>query len=99
MSKLKEIIEGHVNEFKKLAGLENEQIEKVSASRQLICNNCEMKLGNTCNTGKYINPITLETAQEKKVGFIQGCGCRLSAKQRSPDSSCPAGFWGKEFIN
>lgn len=98
MSILKEIVDGHVNEFFSNIGVkQNEEKEKIFKSRARICLNCPLKTGNTCNRSKYINPETLEVSTTSKEGFVQGCGCRLSAKQKSPGSSCPAGFWGGEF--
>ncbi len=96
MSKLREIIDGHVNEFKSVIGSEVENEEVFEARRQ-ICINCPLKSGNTCNKSKWINPETLEVASVRREGFVNGCGCRLSAKQKSPTSECPAGFWGREF--
>lgn len=98
MSKLKEIIEGHVNEFKSLISVTSEDHRKIFKSREKICLQCPLKSGNTCNTRMSINPETLETAPaaENKPGFVKGCGCRLSAKQKSLTSKCPAGFWGEE---
>lgn len=97
MSKLREIIDGHVNEFLDIVGLEDEKKNEVFTSRQNICITCPLKFGNTCNKSKFINPITLEVVDKPTSGFIRGCGCRLSAKQKSPSSRCPAGFWGGEF--
>ena len=98
MSILKQIAEGHLNEFLSKVGVEQtEEKEKVFQSRAKICLNCPLKTGNTCNRSKYINPKTMEVSSTRKAGFAQGCGCRLSAKQKSPGSKCPAGFWGGEF--
>lgn len=103
MSKLKEISEGHLNEFLSKVGVsQSDEKEKVFAARKKICLNCPLKSGNNCNPRKSINPSTLEVkdiplGKAPEKGFIKGCGCRLSAKQRSPGSKCPAGFWGGEF--
>ena len=97
MSKLREIVDGHLNELGSALGLTNEDSQKVFRSREKVCNHCPLKSGNTCNPGLYINPKTLETSSTAKAGFHKGCGCRLSAKQKSPNSVCPAGFWGGEF--
>lgn len=119
MSLLKQIVEGHVNEFKTLVGLNVEESkEKIFESRAKICESCPLKNGNTCNTAlvidddhnttifnsremtkasdpSHINKFYYLTKEGKRV--YRGCGCRLSAKQKSPDSVCPAGFWGGEF--
>lgn len=97
MSKLKEIIDGHINELKSKIGIVDQEKEKIFEIRKKICINCPLKSGNTCSTSKYINPKTLDVSTLPKVGYIRGCGCRLSAKQKSPSSECPAGFWGGEF--
>lgn len=99
MGVLKQIIEGHINEFKSAVGLTTEEQERVYASRARICSNCPLKSGNTCNPTLAIHPVTMEVVPmaKKKPGFIQGCGCRLTAKQKAPGSACPAGFWGKEY--
>lgn len=99
MSKLKEILDGHVNELKSKIGIENQKQQEIFDIRTSICNSCPLKSGNTCNTKKFINPETFEVSLVKKEGFVKGCGCRLSAKQKSPSSKCPAGFWGGEFNN
>ncbi|WP_143569830.1 hypothetical protein [Tenacibaculum agarivorans] len=90
------IIQGHFNEFKSLF-VKDENL--VFLSRERICNNCPLKTGNSCNSSKYIHPLTKEFSNYRKQGFVRGCGCRLSAKQRAKGSSCPAGFWGGEFKN
>lgn len=101
MSIFKQIIEGHINEFRVLVGTSPEEVNKIYKARAKVCIQCPLKNGNTCNPSLSINPKTLETAPtvEKKIGFIKGCGCRLSAKQKSHTTSCPAGFWGGEFNN
>lgn len=90
---LKEIINGHINELKSMVGLSNKDEMAVFSLREKICNHCPLKTGNTCNTRKWIHPKTLALSDHYEEGFISGCGCRLSAKQKSKSSSCPAGFW------
>lgn len=97
MSKLKEIIDGHVNELKSLVGVEDVEDSKVFDKRAIICSSCPLKTGNTCNPKKYLNPQTMEVSERPRRGFYKGCGCRLSAKQKSKNSKCPAGLWGGEF--
>ena len=98
MSKLREIVEGHINEFKSAVGITaSSDQRRVVKSRVDVCNACPLKNGNTCNPKKYIHPETLEVSDVAAPGFVPGCGCRLSAKQQSPTSECPAGFWGKEY--
>lgn len=95
--KRNEIIGGHFNELRSKLGLENQNDEYIFSVRVEICNACPLKSDNNCNAMKWMNPDTLEVANSPKDGFIRGCGCRLSAKQRSKLSLCPAGFWGGEF--
>ena len=100
MGILKQIVQGHINEFKSKVGIEDKEQEKIFQSRAKICSACPLKNGNSCDTSKGIHPVTLDvtTDKNKKVqGYKFGCGCRLSAKNRSPLSACPAGFWGGEF--
>lgn len=92
-----EIIGGHFNELRSKLGLADQNEEYVFAVREEICNACPLKNGNNCDTQKWINPQTMDVVNAPKEGFIKGCGCRLSAKQKSKASLCPAGFWGGEF--
>lgn len=95
--KRNEIVSGHFNELRSKMGLANRNEEIIFSLREEICNGCPLKNGNNCNALKWINPNTLEVVDSSKDGFVRGCGCRLSAKQRSKLSHCPAGFWGGEF--
>jgi hypothetical protein len=97
LGKRNEIASGHINELRSKIGLANENDEYIFAKREKICDACPLKNGNSCDTQKWIDPITLEISKMPKNGFIRGCGCRLSAKQKSKYSNCPAGFWGGEF--
>lgn len=95
--KRNEIIGGHFNELRSKLGVADQNEESIFSLREQICNECPIKNGNNCNAMKWLNPKTLEVADSPKDGFVRGCGCRLSAKQRSKLSLCPAGFWGGEF--
>ncbi|MCB1711373.1 MAG: hypothetical protein KDH96_02475 [Candidatus Riesia sp.] len=99
MSKIKEILDGHINELKSKIGLSDLKFDDVFKAREAICNSCPLKNGNTCNPRLFINPETMDVVSTPQEGFVKGCGCRLSAKQKSPSSSCPANFWGGEFNN
>ncbi len=92
-----EIINGHINELKSKIGLSARDEAAVFSIREKICNECPLKVNNTCNPSLWLNPETFETSDVRKDGFISGCGCRLSAKQKSKGSRCPANFWGGEF--
>ncbi len=91
------ILQGHINELKSKLNLLSNNEEAVFMYRSEICNKCPLKNGNTCNTKKWIHPTTLTVSYNRKQGYINGCGCRLSAKIRSKKSICPAKFWGNEF--
>lgn len=95
MSLLKQVIDGHYNEVKSLMGVGDEKVERMSEIRASICNVCPLKNGNTCSTNKYIHPETKDVSLTPKPGYKKGCGCRLSAKQKSRNSECPAKFWEK----
>lgn len=95
--KRNEIVDGHFNELRSKIGLGNEDEEFIFSRREKICNACPLKNGNNCDTQRWINPKTFEVANSPKEDFIRGCGCRLSAKQKSKYSRCPADFWGGEF--
>lgn len=99
MINIKNIIEGHVNELRSLTNLTTDKEEKIFKKRAEICQACPLKTGNSCNSNKSVNPETMEVSVRNsgKEGFVNGCGCRLSAKQKSINSKCPAGFWGGEF--
>lgn len=97
IDKRNEIASGHINELKSKIGIGNSDEEKVFNEREKICNVCPLKNAPSCDTQKWINPETLESSNQSKPDFVRGCGCRLSAKQKSKYSKCPAGFWGGEF--
>jgi hypothetical protein len=97
MSKLKEIIDGHVNYIRSISGLTSEKEEEIYRSRAKICLHCPLKVGNTCNKKMWIDPETTNISSTPKEGYSRGCGCQLNKKQKSPTSVCPAGFWGGEY--
>ena len=84
-----QIVKGHVNE---LLGL-NKDISQV---RMDICRRCPLflnELGGICNPKLYLNVETGDVSTKKKDGYVNGCGCRLSAKTRLSGSKCPNGKW------
>lgn len=50
-------------------------------------------MGEICNSKLWYNPETEDISEIYKDGYINGCGCRLGAKTRLPNESCPAGKW------
>lgn len=86
---IKNIVKGHVNE---LLGL-NKNISQV---RMDICRKCPLflnELGGICNPRLYLNVETGDVSTRKIDGYVNGCGCRLSAKTRLSSSRCPNGKW------
>lgn len=91
MGKLREIVEGHVNE---LFDRRNDLREQ----RENICKSCglykESHFGPICNPNKYINVDDKTTISDiPRVGYKRGCSCRLQAKWLSPNSKCIVGKW------
>lgn len=97
LDKRNEIVNGHVNELRAKIGWTDQNDALIFSERERICNACPLKNGNNCDTQQWINPQTLEVSKGAAEGFVRGCGCRLSAKQKSKYSRCPADFWGGEF--
>lgn len=72
--------------------------EDLFKNRIDICRQCKLHkidsiFGEICNKKLYINPITEETSNVQKKGFINGCGCVLSSKCRVPQATCPLNRW------
>lgn len=91
-----QILSGHINELKSVLNLGSDEQEVIFHFRKEICDSCLLKTNNYCDSKKWIHPVTLELKNRKTEGYIRGCGCRLSAKQRAYNAKCPAGFWGGE---
>lgn len=87
---IKNIITGHVNEL-----LGNH--EELHDLRINICQTCPLyklsDFGYVCDPKKYLNPLTNEVSYFPKAGYFKGCNCRLEAKTRDKESSCPARKW------
>ncbi len=84
---LTQIIDGHLKEFL-------DQEKALLTERKKICDGCKLLkkdkiLGDVCNKNKWLNPITDEVSDIQKDNFYNGCGCRLNAKRRIPEASCP----------
>lgn len=93
-----QIINGHLNELKSTFNLLSLDKKRIYDYREDICNSCLVKTDNICDAKKWINPKTKEIKYTSSVGFIRGCGCRLSAKQKAYNAKCPADFWGGEEV-
>lgn len=83
------IVQGHINE---LLGLNKD----ISKSRLQICYACPLysqKLGGICNSKLWLNLITGDISTTPKEGYKNGCSCRLKAKTKLPNATCPLGKW------
>lgn len=83
------IVKGHINEVLQLN-------KDISEGRLEICYQCPLyspKLGGICNNRLWLNPETGDVSTVKKDGYVNGCSCRLNAKTRLNNASCPAGKW------
>lgn len=84
-----QIIKGHINEALNLN-------KDISQSRLQICYTCPLyssRLGGVCNNRLWLNPITGDVSTVKKEGYKNGCSCRLLAKTRLPNATCPLDKW------
>lgn len=84
-----DIVNGHIKE----ALNSNVDLYK---KRMSICKKCAIfkkELGGICNHSLWVNPSTNQASVVQKDGYYRGCGCRLSAKTRLPNASCPANKW------
>lgn len=84
-----QIIKGHVNEA---LGLNKD----LSEERLKICYSCPLysaKFGGMCNNRLWLNPDTGDISIDEKYGYKRGCGCRLLAKTKVPEASCPLKKW------
>ena len=83
------IVKGHINEALNLN-------EDISDKRMKICKVCPIysdRFGGICNSKLWLNPETGEVSLESLPGFVRGCACRLNAKTRILDETCPAKKW------
>jgi hypothetical protein len=94
MSKIKQIVTGHINELFHIE-------EKLYSKRKPICNICKLKIEievmgiqtEICNPKLYLNVETNRTSEYPKEGYEKGCGCRVEASTRVKDKKCPLGKW------
>ena len=88
---LTQIIDGHIKEL-----LNQEQA--LYEERIKICRECKLHtkdnvLGDICDRNKWLNLGTKHLSLTKIDGYINGCGCRLQAKARLPEATCPIKKW------
>lgn len=93
MTKIKNIIKGHLKEFFSMN-------EITSKQRMQICKECplykESNIGPICNPNLYIDGDTNAWRYSPAEGYTRGCGCRLEAKTREDSEHCPAHKWGSK---
>lgn len=88
---LTQIIDGHVKEL-----LNQEQ--ELYNERIAICKSCKLytqdrNFGEICDKHKWLNLNTGHISLEQLDGYINGCGCRLKAKTRLKEATCPLNKW------
>lgn len=87
---LKDILKGHMKEFKK----ENDDLYEKRIS---ICEKCPLfkmtSVGPICNSLKYLDKDLDIAFPTDGPNRTKGCGCRLNAKTRIEDATCPVGKW------
>lgn len=84
-----QIIKGHVNE---VLGLNKD----ISEQRLKVCYSCPLyssKFGGVCNNKLWLNPNTGDVSVYPEDGYQRGCGCRLRAKTKLLNASCPLDKW------
>lgn len=85
MIQISQILQGWANVAKDKLGLLDPALKQEAEKKLLICNECPMRTGNSCDPNKQI-------MHETKGVLVKGCGCNLTAKILS-NSACPAGKW------
>lgn len=86
---VKQIVKGHINEA---LGIN----KNLSEERLEICYKCPLyssKFGGLCNNRLWYNPNTGDVSIDQQDGYKRGCGCRLLAKTKVPEASCPVNKW------
>lgn len=87
---VKEIAEGHWNEF---TGKEQD----LSKQRLEICSTCplisETALGPICDSSKCWDTINEKVVSYPGENIVCGCGCRLQAKTSLKNAKCVLGKW------
>lgn len=92
MGGVKNIIEGHINEF-----LGNK--ESIAKPRREICKKCPLYHINNfwgwaeCNSKLWLDPETGDVSTKEKAGYVKGCNCRIESKITVSSEHCPAKKW------
>lgn len=86
-----DIIVGHLKElFNKEEELSFFRLEKCKVCPLYII---DSDLGEVCSSKIYVNVKTNKTSNYPKMGYINGCGCRVQAKSRLEHAKCPLEKW------
>jgi hypothetical protein len=88
---LNQIVDGHIKELLR-------QEQDLYESRIKICRGCKLMtkdkmFGEMCDKNKWINLSTGHISLVQLDGYVNGCGCRMSAKARIPEARCPLNKW------
>lgn len=84
-----DIANGHIKELFNIN-------QELSQKRLQICYRCPLysiKLGGICNNKLWLNVNTGDVSTKPKEGYKNGCSCRILAKSRLPNATCPVGKW------
>lgn len=63
-----------------------QHLKEISNARLKICDECRMRVGNTCSRSKV--DVHVKTGKQ-----VRGCGCNLAAKTLEEKQKCPLGKW------
>lgn len=85
------ILDGHYKEFRG----ENQTLYE---ERMKICKDCKLYtddpiLGDICDRKKWLDVSTNTLHREEADNLKNGCGCRLKAKARLKNATCPINKW------
>lgn len=62
-----------------------------------ICKKCplwtETEYGPICNSNLYISKDGKKTSHFPKLGYVQGCNCKLNYKVLNPLNHCVINLW------
>ena len=88
---INDIISGH------LKNLFNQE-EELYKERNKVCKSCPLYkidniLGEICNSKLYVNLETGQTSNYPKMGYLNGCSCKIDQKARLVYEKCPLEKW------
>jgi hypothetical protein len=83
---MKKIVQGWANLARFHTGDLDPEIENMAAERLEKCEDCPARRLFFCS-------ILVRVPHAEDERLVRGCGCMITPKVLSPDSSCPAGHW------